>query len=160
MPKKTRRPAPNRTVAIVLVLSIATNCYLVVHFWHLEHQPVSTLHNIAMRLQQRGANRSSADDAAKAAMLAEIRELKSKRGLLQFFDGAGGQVVAAPDVQTGGNPRSPKGGKGGKTESPKGKGKYLVADFDPSSGLKPKTEQSARAAGVVGGTGGRKAEVG
>jgi hypothetical protein len=100
------------------------------------------------RLQENLANRSSADDAAKAAMLAEIRELKSKRGLLQFFDGAGGQV-AAPNVQTGGNPRSPKGGKGGKTESPKGKGKYPVADFDPSSGLKPQTEQSARAAGVV-----------
>ena len=104
------------------------------------------------RLQENLANRSSADDAAKAAMNAEIRELKSKRGLMQFFDG---QVHApAAPADSGHERRSPKGGKksspdGAKKQgSPKGS-KYPVADFDPSSGLKPKTEQVARAAGVV-----------
>ena len=110
------------------------------------------------RLQENLANRSSADDAAKASLQAEIRELKSQRGLMQFFDGqlvepsapaspgrGGGR--GSPKGGKSGSPRSPKGGKG-KASSPKGS-KYPVADFDPSSGLKPKSEQVVRAAGVV-----------
>jgi hypothetical protein len=107
------------------------------------------------RLQENLANRSSADDSAKASMQAEIRELKSQRGLMQFYDG---QMHAPPDPSSaalaGRSPRSPKGSKGGKsgspskTSSPKGS-KYPVADFDPSSGLKPKSDTVARAAGVV-----------
>ncbi len=61
MPKKSRHPSQSKTVSIVLVLSIATNFYLVIHFWHLEHQPIGPLHTVAMRRLQRGANRSSAD---------------------------------------------------------------------------------------------------
>jgi len=111
------------------------------------------------RLQENLANRSSADDAAKASMQAEIRELKSQRGLMQFYDGQ----LQGPEATASlgrGSPRSPKGKKGGKTGSPRSskghdgktnspKSKYPVADFDPSSGLQPKTDQVARAAHVV-----------
>jgi hypothetical protein len=104
------------------------------------------------RLAENLANRAAADDAAKASMQAEIRELKSHRGLLQFFDGK----LVAPEAaqESRRSPRSPKGAKG--SGSPKGTkkegktdGKYPVADFEPHAGLKPKTQQVERAAGVV-----------
>ena len=108
-----------------------------------------------VRLQENLANRSSADDAAKASMQAEIRELKSQRGLMQFYEG---QMQAPAGAMA--SPKSPKGKKGGKSGSPRSskgqdgktsspKSKYPVADFDPSSGLKPKTDQVSRAAHVV-----------
>jgi hypothetical protein len=51
------------------------------------------------RLQENLANRSSADDAAKASLQAEIRELKSHRGLLQFF---GGQAIEPGSLESPG----------------------------------------------------------
>ena len=57
MPRRAKSPFPNKAVAIALVLSMAANCYLVLHFVHVDLQPTSPLLKIAMR-RIRGMNRS------------------------------------------------------------------------------------------------------
>ena len=106
------------------------------------------------RLQENLANRAAGDDAAKAAMQAEIRELKSNRGLMQFFDGQMVPPKAAPEAQAPGQhgPKGKGGAGGGGADGARAgadAGRYPVADLEPHAGLKPRDAQVERAAGVV-----------
>ena len=54
---KAQRSVQGAAVGIALVLSVATNCYLILHMIHVDIQPTSPLLKIAMR-RLRGPNRS------------------------------------------------------------------------------------------------------
>lgn len=83
------------------------------------------------RLQENLAGRSLADEAAKQALAAELRELRREKSIAGFG--------AAPEKGYGSEAaKKTVAGEGGKK-----------GNFQPSSGLKPKTLDSAKAASIT-----------
>ena len=92
------------------------------------------------RVQENLASRSAADEAAKAALRAEVRELRRERGLPRPPGPAPYDGTAAAAAAGGGG-----GGPPVKAEPP----------MHPSSGLRPKTQESQAAALVAVNPGGQ-----